>query len=676
MIAVLGISCACGKGRGKGASSNPMGQWMINPGEGNGYYFANYFIGSDLEDGRADKPYPVSAGLATADLLEIAEGLSGGRDSVIGVLVAMGGAKKNTWNGVKYLDGPCVIKDSQDGIFGNDGCATDVEATTSMSRKETLVKFLKKVKERSAKYKKTIVNFWDHGAGAGGFGLAQGPGAEFRTLLKSSEIRAAFQEADLRVDLISFDACLMASVEVAFDLRQAGSFLLASEERVPSIGFDYRSMLGELALNPTASMQEVAAKFGEAYLNGKSIQFSVKDFAKIPSYEHKKNDKQKTISTIKLDEIGSVAEAAADLFNTVSEDPKQLQYMLASANTVQRFGEEPSFISGQKIFNSFDLKDLLDKWDLSARPELAAKSQRLKDALGKSVVWKIDDGRTPKANGLSIKDPVNIRDWLKYDKTDSTIASSWANFGSRIRNATLDSTPPILVGEDPGKCQTPEPDYRQGICTEIRDDGLITQVNAYTFIDIDGLSIAVATERAPYLPLKNRFVLPDSAFTWVKDGGGLAVNRYKLCNIGTDDCLELPLELETIKPLRAKAWGQVNDEPVKIDFVEEVVKENGTIYWMPRVDFFRTLSDTEGNGQPKEERIDIYAGDRIKIQYPVLENDKIAYRYSRELVKKDDLIPEVKMVPITGQVTGYRFLLPFDANGNSPSRANWLVKPI
>jgi len=282
----------------------------------------------------------------------------------------------------------------------------------------------------------------------------------------------------------------------------------------------------------------------------------------------------------------------------------------------------------------------------------------------------------PTAYGLSIKDPTNIRDWFKYDEADSALASGWSNLGSRLKDSSQDNVPPVLVSEDPGKCQTPSPDYRQGICTKITDNGVITQVNAYTVVQIDGADIAVTIERAPYLPIIDRFILPDYAFSWFDDNGKPTSYRYNLCNWDTADCVELPVYFESIKPLRGKAKGTVNDQSVDIEVLEEVVKVDDGIGWLPKVSFFRSSGNTDGNGMPKVEEVVIADGDRIKVEYPVVVNDKIEYRYSREFTHIGTDVQEIRSVWMDGQQTGYRFLLPFDANWNTPVRSNWLIKPM
>jgi hypothetical protein len=52
------------------------------------------------------------------------------------------------------------------------------------------------------------------------------------------------------LDVLGMDACLMASVEVAYQLRPHARFLVASQELVPGSSWPYKKVFGDLAANP------------------------------------------------------------------------------------------------------------------------------------------------------------------------------------------------------------------------------------------------------------------------------------------------------------------------------------------------------------------------------------------------------------------------------------------
>ena len=71
------------------------------------------------------------------------------------------------------------------------------------------------------------------------------------------------------VDLLGMDACLMTTLEVAYQLRQEVGVIAGSEEEEPAQGWPYTSVLGALAANPDMSATELAraivARYVESY---------------------------------------------------------------------------------------------------------------------------------------------------------------------------------------------------------------------------------------------------------------------------------------------------------------------------------------------------------------------------------------------------------------------------
>ena len=104
----------------------------------------------------------------------------------------------------------------------------------------------------------------DHGGGWTGIGPDHSSGE----VLDLSEIASALDAGlavtdEERIDLLGFDACLMATYEVASTLAPYADFMLASEELEPGHGWDYRS-LQVLLDDPSTD----AATLGSAFVQG------------------------------------------------------------------------------------------------------------------------------------------------------------------------------------------------------------------------------------------------------------------------------------------------------------------------------------------------------------------------------------------------------------------------
>ena len=108
----------------------------------------------------------------------------------------------------------------------------------------------------------------DHGAAWPGVG----PDDSAESLLEPVEIQSALATglADAgveRLDLLGFDACLMAAYEVASALAPYADRLVASSELEPGSGWDYRS-LQLLADYPAATVDELGTAIVDSFIAG------------------------------------------------------------------------------------------------------------------------------------------------------------------------------------------------------------------------------------------------------------------------------------------------------------------------------------------------------------------------------------------------------------------------
>lgn len=85
--------------------------------------------------------------------------------------------------------------------------------------------------------------------------------------LYNREIQDALRAAlgRQKLDVVGFDACLMAMVETAYALRQNASYGVFSEEVEPGDGWDYNDVLGKLVTNPTMRGEDFAKEIVKAY---------------------------------------------------------------------------------------------------------------------------------------------------------------------------------------------------------------------------------------------------------------------------------------------------------------------------------------------------------------------------------------------------------------------------
>jgi hypothetical protein len=92
-----------------------------------------------------------------------------------------------------------------------------------------------------------------------------GTGHSLDTLELERIMTAIKQDIGQPLDLLGMDACLMASLEVATQLRSSVRHLVASQELVPGFSWPYDQILGELRAKPEQSARDLAVSVVQRY---------------------------------------------------------------------------------------------------------------------------------------------------------------------------------------------------------------------------------------------------------------------------------------------------------------------------------------------------------------------------------------------------------------------------
>ena len=117
--------------------------------------------------------------------------------------------------------------------------------------------------------KRYLLVVWNHGNGWKGKAAgARARGISFDdetgNYISTPELAKVFEAAG-PVDVLAFDACLMQTVEVAYEVRRHAGIVVGSEETEPGEGYPYDAVLGALNASPAMTPEELGRTIVAAY---------------------------------------------------------------------------------------------------------------------------------------------------------------------------------------------------------------------------------------------------------------------------------------------------------------------------------------------------------------------------------------------------------------------------
>jgi hypothetical protein len=293
---------------------------------------------------------------------------------------------------------------------------------TNMADASTLVDF---VAWAAASYPADhyVLILSDHGMGWPGGWNDPDPGGRgrdnvsisraFGDLLYMMELDRALAEIRTRTgiqqfELIGFDACLMAHIEVFAAIQPYAHYAVASQEVEPGIGWSYAAFLNELVQNPSMSGRELAGaivgnyidqdlrilddQLRLEYLNGRTARAEV--VAEVTG-------RQATLSAIDLQVLPGVMTALDGFAQAANQLPPRT---VARARTYAQpfqsiFGTQvpPSYID-LAHFAALTAQESGDQATVDA-------ARNLLDAMGAAIVSEKSGPERPGAYGISIYFP-------------------------------------------------------------------------------------------------------------------------------------------------------------------------------------------------------------------------------------------------------------------------------
>ena len=189
--------------------------------------------------------------------------------------------------------------------------------------------------------KHTMVVLADHGGGWLG-AFTSDASASGHSIIKPDEIASAFKIAETatgkKPEVVDMVACLMATSEVAFEMKDRAKYLLASEEIGTTASFDYGP---------------IVAGIDQASQKGKSLSPKALAQSIVHHYDDDP-DAFKTKSAVDLTKMGLVKDTFKALVDALKKSKIEPEKIAAAIEASQNFG-----ITTQAIYPFYDqIRDL------------------------------------------------------------------------------------------------------------------------------------------------------------------------------------------------------------------------------------------------------------------------------------------------------------------------------
>lgn len=345
-----------------------------------------YIVGSDLESNN-------EVGCASLDMTEMMD--SGLDPSRVNLVVYTGGSRY--WHNGVPSDCNALY---QLVPGGNLEMVTYTESPANMGDPNTFYDFLNFTYQNFPASHYGLV-CWDHGGGSlNGYGFDELFGHDSLLL---PEMEAAFDAspfASKKLDFLGFDACLMATMEVAEMADSYANYLIASEENEPGCGWNYRFLQ---TLNSTSDTKAIAKSILSSYEDGMSI------YKRTPKY---------TLSVLDLSKTSTFRAAADKLYAKMAEGVKggSFSAIAQARNKTLRFAQ-----TAERPFDIVDMGSMAKNLQSLYGSEVTG----LQSALSQLVTQQVSniDGTC----GLAVYYPydnkttyTNLGQYLCPDLTDST----------------------------------------------------------------------------------------------------------------------------------------------------------------------------------------------------------------------------------------------------------------
>ena len=192
--------------------------------------------------------------------------------------------------------------------------------------------------------------------------------------LYNSEMATALKAAlqGQRIDILGFDACLMAMVETGYAFREVADFMVGSEELEPAEGWPYERWLKVLTKHPELGAEALTGEIISAYRSHYNEPVNL--------------DPDTTLSSVRLRALEQAADAVDALALALRKHLPTESALIRAARTAAKVYAPNAYGDGLDYFHHIDFIKFCE--------ELVARTSRALSAAPKELHLRAEAART------------------------------------------------------------------------------------------------------------------------------------------------------------------------------------------------------------------------------------------------------------------------------------------
>ena len=299
-------------------------------------------------------------------------------------------SSEGDWTGTrKYL----VQKDDNLGAFGqyDEGVnvwGSETEEELNMGDPNVLVNFTNWAID-AYPAQRYFIDLWNHGGAFWGVcwdDSSGGDGDCINMTEMSSALCAVTTHAERKMDIVGFDACLMAQVAVLYQMADYCDYSVASAFAEPGDGWPYEKFMPDLVANPTMAPQDLGKMMVDDYMDSytdrqqdpqDSFQVSMAcfDMSRIPDVARA------------LSELGMVLATGTSL-SVESSYYAQLRWVRSNTKSYDLAPVGPFDLGQYCIYDAVDFLDKLNTLPSASQVQIVSeeKAMQFRAAISDSIV--------------------------------------------------------------------------------------------------------------------------------------------------------------------------------------------------------------------------------------------------------------------------------------------------